>query len=269
MNRQERLAALVELVVDRGSVRVEDVVTELNVSAATVRRDLDTLAEQQLITRTRGGASANTSTGELPLRYRAVTRPRQKANIANAAAQLVAPGEVIGFNGGTTTTLAAYEIGVRVSAEDEFEDDGITLVTNAINIANDLIVRPRVRVVVTGGVVRQRSYELIGPLSSLILPSISVDTLFLGINGLDLATGIYANHDGEAEVNAALVGAAERVIVLADSSKLGHTAFARIAPLSSVTTVITDRDVNPAHLRALIAQGIEVIQTGEQPFKEP
>lgn len=263
MNRQERLSHLADLVVERGSLRVEEAVDELGVSSATVRRDLDALADQQLIVRTRGGAVANASTGELPLRYRAVTQPEQKAAIAQAAANLVNPGEVIGFNGGTTTTLAAFEIGVRVSGEDEFADDGITLVTNAINIANDLIVRPRIRVVVTGGVVRARSYELIGPLSDLILPNISLDTLFLGINGLDFSTGIYANHEGEAAVNAALVASATRVVVLADSTKLGHTAFARIAPLASVSTVITDMDANPAHVRSLQAQNIEVIQAGK------
>ncbi len=262
MNRQERLSNLADLIVERGAIRVEEAVDELGVSPATIRRDLDTLAEQQLIIRTRGGASANPSSGKLPLRYRSVGQPEQKVAIAQVATQLVKPGDVIGFNGGTTTTLAAYEVGVRVSGDDEFAD-GITLVTNAINIANDLIVRPRVRVVVTGGVVRARSYELIGPLSDLLLPSISMDTLFLGINGVDFSTGIYANHEGEAAVNSALVASARRVIVLADSTKLGHTAFARIAPLSAVSMVITDMDANPAHIRALRAQGVEVIQAGQ------
>lgn len=259
MNRQDRLSQLVDLVIERGSIRVEDAIEVLNVSAATVRRDLDTLAEQQLIVRTRGGATTNASTGELPLRYRAVNCTNEKTAIAAVAARLVKPGEVIGFNGGTTTTLAAYEIGVRISAEDEFAEDGITLVTNSINIANDLIVRPRVRVVVTGGVARARSYELIGPLASLILPHISVDTLFLGVNGVDYDSGIYANHEGEAEVNAALAKAAKKVVVLTDSTKLGRTAFARIAPLSVVSTIITDSGITEAQLQKLEAKGIEVI----------
>ncbi|HHT41204.1 MAG TPA: DeoR/GlpR transcriptional regulator [Actinomyces sp.] len=263
MNRQERLSHLADLIVERGSIRVEEAVEELDVSPATVRRDLDALADQQLIVRTRGGASSNPSSGDLPLRYRAVTQPEQKAAIAQVASAMVTPGEVIGFNGGTTTTLVAYEVGVRVSKDKAFLDNDITVVTNAINIANDLAVRPCVRVVVTGGVVRGRSYELIGPLSDLILPKISVDTLFLGINGIDFSTGIYANHEGEAAVNAALVASANRVVVLADSTKLARTAFARIAPLSAVSTVVTDLDANPAHVRALEAQGIEVIQAGQ------
>lgn len=259
MTRQERLSKLVDLVIERGSIRVEDAIEALDVSAATVRRDLDTLAEQQLIIRTRGGATTNASTGELPLRYRAVTQTNEKTAIAREAVKHVKPGEIVGFNGGTTTTLTAYELGVHVSSHDEFADNPITLVTNSINIANDLIVRPRVRVVVTGGVVRARSYELIGPLSALILPEISIDTLFLGVNGVDVETGIYANHEGEADVNAALVKAAKKVIVLTDSSKIGSAAFARISPLNHVHMLITDRGIDPAHHKALTQKGIQVI----------
>lgn len=259
MTRQERLSKLVDLVIERGSIRVEDAIDVLDVSAATVRRDLDTLAEQQLIIRTRGGATTNASTGELPIRYRTATRANEKSAIANTAVKLVKPGEVVGFNGGTTTTLTAYELGVHVSSNDEFAENPITLVTNSINIANDLIVRPRVRVVVTGGVVRARSYELIGPLSSLILPQISIGTLFLGVNGIDLETGIYANHEGEAEVNAALVKAAKKVVVLSDSTKIGTPAFARISSLKEVDTLITDSGISESQQQALGKKGIEVI----------
>lgn len=259
MDRHQRLSALVDLIVDRGAIRVDDAVAELGVSAATVRRDLDALADQQLISRTRGGARANASTGDVPMRYRAVVKPNEKTAIARACANLIKPGEVIGCNGGTTTTLVAYEIGVRISAEDEFEENGITVVTNAVNIANDLVVRSRARVVVTGGVVRSRSYELIGPLADLVLPAINIDTLFLGINGLDPQAAIYANHEGEAAINAALVRAARRVVVVADSSKLTHPAFALIASIEAVDTLVTDSGADPEIVRKLRAQNIEII----------
>lgn len=201
----------------------------------------------------------NPATGALPQRYRAVVKPTQKAAIAQAACQLIRPGEVIGCNGGTTTTLAAYEIGVWISGRDEFAQQGITVVTNAVNIATDLVVRPRIRVVVTGGVVRPRSYELIGPLSELLLPAINIDTLWLGVNGIDPVGGLYANHDGEAAVNAALVRAAKRVVVLADGSKLGRTAFAKIVGIDEVDCVITDEGADPEFLKRLEARGTEVI----------
>ena len=171
MTRQERLSRLVEFVVEHGSVHVDQIFAALGISAATARRDLDTLADQQLIIRTRGGALANATTSEVPLRSRRAKQWREKSAIAARAAALVRPGEIVGFNGGTTTTATAYELGVRVAADPAFSAEPITVVTNAVNIANDLTLRPQVRVVVTGGVARARSYELVGPLASAILPS--------------------------------------------------------------------------------------------------
>lgn len=259
MSRQERLSTLAEFVVEHGSVRVEDVAASLGVSLATARRDLDALAEQQLIIRTRGGASANPSTGEVPLRYRMVRQPREKADIATRAANLVNPGEVIGFNGGTTTTAAAHELGVRIAREPQFEQQPVTIVTNAVNIANDLTIRPQARVVVTGGVARTRSYELVGPLAGAILPSISIDTLFLGVQALDPESGVFNHTEDEAAINALLVRASRRTIVLADSSKLGTSAFARVCGIDDLDAVVTDAGADPVQLERLRSRGVEVI----------
>ena len=133
----------------------------------------------------------------------------------------------------------------------------VTLVTNAVNIANEMTVRQCVRVVVTGGIARPRSFELTGPLAELILPSISVGTLFLGVEGID-ERGAYAQHDGEAAVNAALVDAAHRVVVVCDSSKLGTTAFALICPISKIDLVITDDGASADQAAALRQAGTEV-----------
>lgn len=259
MNRQERLEQLASLVIDRGSITVEELVDELGVSSATVRRDLDAIAAQQLVVRTRGGAKSNTSSGELPIRYRQGVQSNEKQAIAHAAAQLIKPGQVVGFNGGTTTTLTAHEVALRVSAENTFADEHLTVVTNAVNIANDLAIRPHMRVVITGGIVRARSYELSGPLANLILPHLSIDTLFLGINALDVDSGIYADHEGEAFINAALAAAARRVVVVAQAAKIGATAFAKICPLSDIHTVITGSSVDPVAVEKLREHNVDVI----------
>ena len=258
MSRQDRLSRIVDSVVARGSVRVDEVVADQGISPATARRDLDDLAAQQLLIRTRGGASANPSTGDVPLRYRTARQPREKEAIARAAAAMVHPGETVGFNGGTTTTAAAHELGVRIAAEPEFTTRNIIIVTNAVNIANDLTIREQARVVVTGGVARTRSYELVGPLAELILPSISIDTLFLGVNAVDLGGGFYTHNEDEAFINAALVRASRRTVVLADSSKLDTGSFARICGLSDVHALITDRGASPAALDVIRAAGVQV-----------
>jgi len=259
MEREDRLSRLIDLIIDEGSVHVEQVIEQFDVSAATARRDLDALAAQQLVTRTRGGAMVNPTSGDLPLRYRTVRQWREKNTIALKVAQLVSPGDVVAFNGGTTTTSAAQELGVRVAGDPRFEEASTTVVTNAVNIANDLMVRPHLRIVVTGGVARARSYELIGPLSSLILPQISIDTLYLGVSAVDLEHGLFTHHEGEAAVNAAMVARAHRTVVVADSTKLRATAFARICGLDEVDALITDDGVADADVAALAERGVETI----------
>ncbi|MDO4792418.1 MAG: DeoR/GlpR family DNA-binding transcription regulator [Buchananella hordeovulneris] len=258
MNRHERLNRLLDLIVENGSVRIEEIIDRLEISAATARRDLDTLSAQQLITRTRGGASVNPTSADLPLRYRATRRADEKTRIAQEAVKLLQPGSVIALNGGTTTTEVSREIGSLSTRNPEFERDPVTVVTNAINIANELTVRQNVRVVVTGGVVRARSFELVGPLAERILPAISAGTLFLGVNALHPERGAFADHDGEATVNAALVKASERVVVVADSSKLDRTDFTRICNTGDIHDLITDSGADPEVVRRIRDAGVRV-----------
>lgn len=263
MDREERLSRVIDYVIEHGVARVEQIADRFEVSIPTVRRDLDSLAAQQLITRTRGGARVNTTTGELPMRFRTSQQWQAKNAIARAVPDLVAPGSVIAFNGGTTTTAAAYEVGVRVSADERFSDTETTIVTNAVNIANDLIVRPHLRIVVLGGVARPRSYELIGPLTSLMLPEITIDTLFLGVSAIDLEQGLFTHDEGEASVNAALVHRARRTVVLADAAKLQATAFARICRFDQVDAILTDAALDHNARTRLEEAGLEVTVAGE------
>ncbi|QWW19302.1 DeoR/GlpR transcriptional regulator [Schaalia sp. 19OD2882] len=240
MKRHERLTALFELISTHETMSVDQLVTSLGVSAATIRRDLDQLAQQQLITRTHGGATTSPTSSDIPLRYKSSARhAREKRRIAVHAASLVSPGEAIALNGGTTTTEVARELALRTDLQSGATTEAVVVVTNAVNIANELAVRPHMRVVLTGGVVRPMSFELIGPLSSHVLDSVAIDALFLGIHALN-DEGAFTWDDGEAAVDAHLVARARRVIAVADHTKLGATAFARIAPLSSIDVLVTD-----------------------------
>lgn len=259
MNRHTRLTALLDLVLEREEVRVEEIVETLGVSPATVRRDLDNLAQQQLITRTHGGARLHPSSSDLPLRYKSGRNADERSRIAKAAIKLIRPGEVIGLNGGTTTTEVGREIALAPESDGVVGDQRFIVVTNAVNIANELTVRPRVKVVVTGGVARPHSYELTGPLSTLILTEISIDTLFLGVNAISADLGAAAHNEGEASINAAFVKVAKKVVVVADSSKVGQTAFARICDISEVHTLITDGDIEPSEVARFEAAGVKVI----------
>lgn len=246
-----RRTRLLELLADHGRIDVDEAARALDVSPATIRRDLDELARQQLLQRTRGGAVSAEVAYDLPLRYKAARAAEEKQRIAAAAAALADPGTSVGLNGGTTTTEVARELAAR---------PGLTVVTNAVNIAAELTVRPTVKIVMTGGVARPNSYELIGPLAAATLDGLWLDLAILGVDALDAAFGAAAAHEGEAAVNRLMAARAARVVVVADASKLGTRAFARICPLSEITTLITDSTAPEESLAPFREAGLEIIQ---------
>lgn len=258
MARHERLSTLLDLLGQREKIDVEDVAEELNVSAATIRRDLDHLAEQQLLTRTRGGAVANDLAYDLPLRYKTARHVPEKQRISVAAASLVAQGMVVGLNGGTTTAGVARSLATRSDLAGLRDSPGLTVVTNALNIAHELAVRPHVKIVVTGGVARPQSFELSGPLATRVLSELTIDLLFLGVDAFDAEAGAFAHHEGEASINRLMVERAERVVAVADGSKLGRRAFARICATPQVHALVTDSNADPKVLLAFEAAGVEV-----------
>ena len=257
MNRYERLTALLELLAARGRIEVEDIARELDVSSATIRRDLDHLASQQLLTRTRGGAVAHSVAYDLPLRYNSARHPTEKQQIAKLAATMVTRGMVVGLNGGTTTTEVARALATHPDLGGT-DDAAITVVTNALNIANELTVRRHVKIVVTGGVARPQSYELIGPLATRLLDELRLDIAFIGVDGIDPDFGATAHHEGEATINHQLASRARKVVVVADSSKLGKHAFARICPTKEIDTLITDRSAPPDVVQRFEDEGVTV-----------
>ncbi|MFJ9019713.1 DeoR/GlpR family DNA-binding transcription regulator [Streptomyces sp. NPDC102259] len=257
MSRDARWKALLELLVERGRLDVEAAAAELAVSAATIRRDFDQLAEQQMLLRTRGGAVVHGVSYELPLRYKTARQASEKQRIARAVADLVAPGEAVGLTGGTTTTEVARALAVRDDLTSG--SPALTVVTNALNIAAELAVRPQFKIVVTGGVARAQSYELVGPLADGVLGQITLDVAVLGVVSFDATHGAAAHDEAEAAVDRLLCERAERVVVAADSSKLGRRAFARICAADAVDTLVTDTAADAAAVERFEEAGIRVL----------
>lgn len=259
MDRYARWNALLELLTENGRVSVEEAASRLGVSQATIRRDFDQLAQQQMIVRTRGGAVANGVSYDLPLRYKTAKHSAEKQRIGAAAAALVTPGTVVGLNGGTTTTEVARALAVRPDLNAGGEGAQLTVVTNALNIANELLVRSRMKIVVAGGVVRPQSFELVGPLGGALLREVTLDIALLGVDAIDVQLGAAAHHEGEAAMNNLMVARAKRVVIIADSSKLGKHAFARICPIERVETLVTDSNADAATVAAFREAGVHVI----------
>lgn len=256
MKRAARLNAILDLLAADGEVNVDELVARFGASAATTRRDLDSLAEQRLLTRTHGGAVAHSVAYELPIRYKSHQRTQQKESIAQAAAALVAPGMVVGLSGGTTTTAIAAALAAR---DDLAVGPGITVVTNAVNIAAQLATRPDIKVVVTGGVIHSRSYELVGPFVEQLLRGVRLDIAFIGVNGMDAAAGATTQDEREAAVNRMMAERARRAVVVTDSSKLGTVAFAAVGGAELFPVLLTDDGADAATLADLRAAGYEVL----------
>ena len=228
---------------------VVDTAREMHVSAATIRRDLQLLEEQRLLERTHGGAIPHGVLYELPLRYKGTRQPEQKRRIASEAAGRVLEGWAIGLNGGTTTTAVARALVDR---------GRLTIVTNALNIAAEIAVRPNLKLVVTGGVARPESYELVGPIAEASLEGLNLDMVFLAVDGISAKAGLTTHHEIEAGTNRALMARAAHVVVVADSSKLRDVAFARICELADVDELITDDGAEPGAVAAIEDAGVAV-----------
>ncbi|SDO17186.1 transcriptional regulator, DeoR family [Nakamurella panacisegetis] len=250
MRQQDRLGLILERLNLQGTVGVPELTEQLSVSAATVRRDLQLLESQQLLSRTHGGAVSAGVLYELPMRYRGGQRQDAKRAIAQCAARSLPAGALaVALNGGSTTTEVARALAART---------GLRVVTNALNIAADLAVRSNIDLVVCGGSARSQTYELVGPLAEMTLAHLNVDVAFIGVDGLSAAAGLTTHSEHEAHTDRALLHAASRVIVVADSTKLGRRAFARICELRDVSDVVTDGEADPAALAELERAGVRV-----------
>ncbi|MDQ4053639.1 MAG: DeoR/GlpR family DNA-binding transcription regulator [Actinomycetota bacterium] len=252
------MRTLLDLLAEHGRLSVNDATAALGVSEATVRRDFTALAQQQLVTRTHGGVVASSVAYDLPFRYRS-SGGDAKDRIAAAAAALVQVGQVVGFNGGTTTSGTARQLAARQDLVTTGPQPALTVVTNALNIATEMVLRPHIRTVSVGGVARPQSYEVVGPLAQQVLQELWLNHLFLGASGVSAEGGASCSHEGEASINALMVQRSEEVTVVADATKLGRRSFARICDTAAVNRLITDRDADPELVAGFEARGVEVV----------
>ncbi|MBP2411396.1 DeoR family transcriptional regulator of aga operon [Arthrobacter stackebrandtii] len=258
MNRTERLTAILDILAADGQVEVDEIVEKLGVSPATARRDLDSLANERLLTRTRGGATSGSVSYDLPGRYNRDDFAHEKQAIALAASALIPKGAVIGLCGGTTSTALAQVLATREDLMEASNRPTLTVVTNAINIAAQLAIRPNFKIMVTGGIVNPRSYELVGPYADSILQRVALDFAFIGVNGIEPGAAPTINDEGEASVNSRMARRASEAFILADSSKIGRRAFATM-DLTNLGNVITDSGITLEQLRAFEDAGTKVI----------
>lgn len=250
--RSDRVSAILTRVAGDGAIDAGDLAAQFGVSTATIRRDLQALEDQKLLTRTHGGAVAVAPSHlELPVRYRTGQHREAKALIARRAFDLLPHGPLtLGLTGGTTTHLLARLLATRVD---------LTVITNAVNIAAELALRPRLKLIMTGGVARTQSYELVGPIADRTLDGLHMQVAVIGVDGITAAGGLTTHDDVEAHTNATMLRRAAHVIVVADGSKIGRNCLAAIAPLGSAAVLVTDPSADAAELEAIRLAGVTVV----------
>jgi DeoR family transcriptional regulator of aga operon len=242
------MSAILERATETGSVDVAELAASLGVSGATIRRDLQSLSASHLLLRTHGGAVVGDVGQELSVGIKATRNQAEKRRIGRAAASLVEDGAVVGLTGGSTATELARALVDR---------RGITVVTNAINIAAELATRPQITLVVIGGVARP-SYEMVGPAAERMLDNYHLDITFIGVDGLSAQEGCTTYHEMEAQTDRNFLDRSRRSVVIADSSKIGRVTFARIVALTQIDDIITDTDADIELLRELGETGVRI-----------
>lgn len=238
---------------EQGHITVIDLSRELKVSAVTIRKDLKYLEEKELLFRTHGSATPNNPyINDRPVNEKEKVRVSQKQRIARYAASLIEPKDSIILASGTTV----IELARQIRAVDQ-----LTVVTASLNAALILSRDPLIDIIQLGGMVRKSSSSIIGPYAEEQLTNFSCSKLFLGVDGIAPDYGFTTTNALEANLNKQMIEAAQRVIVLADSTKFGRRGFSRICNLSQVDKVITDNEVHSPFIRKLEEAGIEIIIT--------
>ena len=231
------------------AVRVEDLGRVLSASAASIRRDLTDLERAGLLKRTHGGAiSAQLAALEPSVTEKEDQHRAEKAAIASVAAASVQTGDTIFLDAGSTTRQIACELRRR---------RGITVVTNAVNIASEL-ASSDVDVVLTGGQLRRGILSLVGPIAEQAIAALHVDKLFLAANGIDLEKGVTTPNLNEAQTKRAMVMRATEVLLVADHSKFGRVSFGHICGLERVHAVISDDGLSSTTARGIEQLGVRV-----------
>ncbi|MHB0959599.1 MAG: DeoR/GlpR family DNA-binding transcription regulator [Pirellulaceae bacterium] len=249
-----RRSRLLEFVRQRGFATLPDLADELHVSESTIRRDLDVLEENGSAKRTFGGAFYTGPSPQLPhFDRRQATQLEQKREIAVAAASLIEEGDTILLDGGST----AYELGRLLV------DRALQVVTNSLPVANLFTASDRADLVLIGGYVHTRTGVCLGPYANAMVANLNVRRAVLSVSGVT-SKGYYNSNLLLVETERAMMAAADEVIVVADSSKFGHTSLALLCGLSDVDVVVVDRAVTDEWRERLVAAGVRLIVAGDE-----
>lgn len=252
MLKQTRLEQIIKLLNSNGSVEINQLCRLFNVTEMTVRRDLDELAKEGRVIRTHGGAmlSEDNILVEKPFEVRMCSNYEQKNAIAKKALSMIEDGSKIFFNSSSTVFCLANNIN---------NTHRLIIATEAINIANELNTRSNVSVIQIGGELRKNTISCIGYFTEEMLKHFRFDAAFIGINAIDNEGKLYCGSIYEMGIYKNVFASSKKVIVLADSTKLGHQDFTCIGSINDIDTLITDSNIPKDLLKRYREMNINVL----------
>jgi DeoR family fructose operon transcriptional repressor len=262
----ERRRRLLEQVRDRGYVSFRELAEALGISESTVRRDLRSMAADGLLMATRGGvgplpAEAPAAPPGTPAEPAGSLPPAspgggpadpvraEREAIAAHAAGLVVPGSAVLLGPGRTTAALARRL-TGISR--------LTVVTNSIPVTQELIESPQIDVVLVGGALRRSIGAMVGPITEQVLQGLRGAQVFLSGDGVTTERGLTTPNVFAAATDQAMTAAGKQVVVLADHTKLGHDTMCQTVPSERIDILVTDAAADPAVVRRLRAEGIDV-----------
>ena len=249
---KERRALILRLLEQKEEVQVTEISKQTGISEVTIRKDLTILQNRHLLLRTRGGAMRkpiDNQNEDTAITKKQMFNFKEKERIGAEAAKLIKDGDYLMFDSGTTTLEVAKHL-------NKFQN--LHIVTNAMNIAIELMNYKRFDVVLLGGNVREKSLSTVGPLALSVLRNFNRCKLFLGVDSFSIENGVSTHNLEEALLNQLMIQQADKVIAVFDSSKFNKRSFVHIANASELDCIITDSAIPIGMASKLRALGVEV-----------
>lgn len=249
--KEKRLQHILQSVQKNGQVNASALSQHFNVSEITIRRDLHKLADEGFVRLVYGGATlAKQIPVDPPIIQRMLEHKEEKEAIGLEASKCICDGDTVFIGSGSTTAYVARNLKGK---------EGITVVTNALNIGTELATNGDISVVVLGGLMRQSELSLIGHITDLSLKEIRIDKVIIGIPAIDPKAGLSNDYLLEVMTDRNIINKASELIVVADHSKFGKISTAYLAPIERVTTIVTDHKTDKSMLEIIVQLGIRVV----------
>jgi DeoR/GlpR family transcriptional regulator of sugar metabolism len=248
--QEERIEKILKLLDKEDRLITKDLPALFNTTSVTIRKDLVILEQRGLLKRTHGGAiKIKKLYPGLALNEKEKINLEEKMRIARQAARLISEGDTIILDSGSTTSFIAKEIKHM---------KGITVITNAINIAN-ILLDSDIEVILIGGSLVKETSTMVGPIADEALRKISADKLFLGVDGIDLEVGLTTPNILEANTSRVMMERSGEICIVVDASKFGRRSLGVISKVSEVNSIITTKKLSGSELKKFTDLNIEVI----------